>query len=382
MMRTPAKLIVLSFALLLLAGARQSGEEPALKDIFSGYFHMGAALGPSVLREKLPEAQRVVEKHFSSITPENDMKWERIHPQANRYNFTLPDYLVDLGEKQQMFVVGHTLVWHNQTPAWVFHDEQGNLVSRDTLLARMSDHIFTVMTRYRGKVHGYDVVNEAITDQGGLRESLWHKIIGDDYIEHAFRFAHEADPKAELYYNDFSLASPSKREGCIQLVKNLQSKGIHIDGVGMQGHYDMSYPDLNELEKSIVGFSELGVKVMITELDISVLPWPDLPDGAEVTGRFTYRPELDPYKEEFPDSAQQELALRYADIFRIFVKHSDKISRITFWGVNDGTSWKNNFPVRGRTDFPLLFDRNYQCKPAFHAVCATALNPVPLSRGR
>jgi len=350
----------------------ENGEEPALKEVFSGYFHMGAALGPSVLRQRVPEAALVVEKHFSSITPENDMKWERIHPQPGKYNFSLPDFLVDLGEKKQMFVVGHTLVWHNQTPDWVFHDEQGNLVSRDTLLARMRDHIFTVMTRYRGKVHGYDVVNEALTDQGGLRESLWHKIIGEDYIEHAFRFAHEADPEAELYYNDFSLANPSKREGCIQLVKSLQSRGIHIDGVGMQGHYDMSDPDVKELEKSIVSYSELGVKVMITELDISVLPWPELAPGAEVKGRFNYRPELDPYKENFPDSAQEEQAERYADIFRVFVKHADKISRVTFWGVNDGTSWKNNFPVRGRTDFPLLFDRHYLCKPAFHAVIATA----------
>ncbi len=370
-------MIAISLSVFLLASSMESGEEPALKEVFSEYFHMGAALGPSVLRQEVPEATLVVEKHFSSITPENDMKWERIHPQPGKYNFSLPDYLVNLGEKKQMFVVGHTLVWHNQTPAWVFHDEQGNLVSRDTLLARMREHIFTVMTRYQGKVHGYDVVNEAITDQGGLRESLWYKIIGDDYIEHAFRFAHEADPEAELYYNDFSLASPSKREGCIQLVKSLQSKGIHIDGVGMQGHYDMSYPDLKELEKSIVAYSELGVKVMITELDISVLPWPELAPGAEVTSRFKYRPELDPYKEDFPNSAQEELAGRYADMFRVFVKHADKSSRFTFWGVNDGTSWKNNFPVRGRTDFPLLFDRNYLCKPAFHAVIATAINQSP-----
>ena len=343
-----------------------------MKEVFSEYFHMGAALGPSVLEGKSPEATLVVEKHFSSITPENDMKWERIHPQAESYNFTRADQLVDLGEKKQMFVVGHTLVWHMQTPAWVFHDEEGNLVSRDTLLARLRDHIFTVMTRYRGKIHGYDVVNEAITDEGRLRESLWYKIIGEDYIEHAFRFAREADPDAELYYNDFSLASPAKREGCIQLVKTLQSKGIQVDGVGMQGHYDMSYPRMKELEKSIVAYSDLGVNVMITELDISVLPWPDLPEGAEVTSRFKYRPELDPYKEDFPKSAQEELAGRYADIFRVFVKHADKISRITFWGVNDGTSWKNNFPVRGRTDFPLLFDRDYQFKPAFWSVIATS----------
>jgi endo-1,4-beta-xylanase len=358
-----------------LAGSSipSSGQEQVLKEVFSEYFYIGGALGYAVLQREVPEAKELVEKHFNTITAENGMKWERIHPKPGVYNFTVGDKLVELGEKHGMFVVGHCLVWHNQTPAWVFRDNEGKPVSRDTLLARMKDHIYTVMGRYRGKVHGYDVVNEALTDHGELRESPWYKIIGPDYIEHAFRFAREADPDAELYYNDFSLANKEKREGTIRLVRELQSRGIRVDGIGMQGHYNLTDPGTGELEKSIVAFSELGVKVHITELDVSVLPWPELAPGAEVTGRFDYRPELDPYKEGFPDSAQEELARRYADLFRIFVKHSDKISRVTFWGVCDGTSWKNNFPVRGRTDFPLLFDRNYQCKPAFRAVTATAL---------
>lgn len=363
-------LIPVILAISLLSQAAKGQEEPALKDIFETHFHMGTALGPSVLSRPVPEAMGVVEKHFSTITAENDMKWERIHPEPGRYDFRTADRLVELGEKNNMFVVGHTLIWHNQTPDWVFHDEAGNLVSRDTLLVRMKDHIFTIMRRYKGRIHGYDVVNEAITDQGKLRKSLWYQIIGADYMEHAFSFAHEADPEAELYYNDFSLASPAKREGTLHMVRKLQSKGIAIHGIGMQGHYDMKYPSIMEMEKSIVAYSDLGLQVMITELDVSVLPWPDLTLGAEVSSRFQYRPELDPYKEDFPDKAQQQLANRYAEIFATFVKHSNKIARITFWGINDGTSWKNNFPVRGRTDFPLLFDRAYRPKPAFYSVVA------------
>lgn len=364
--------IALGLSIILLQCNQGTTQDPTLKEAFSDHFLIGAAMGTSILNQEVPEATSIVHRHFNSITAENDMKWERIHPRQGSYRFDMADRLVELGEKEGMFVVGHCLVWHNQTPDWVFQDEQGQPVSRDTLLARMKDHIFTVMGRYRGKVHGYDVVNEAVTDQGELRESPWYTIIGPDYMEHAFRFAREADPVAELYYNDYSLAGKAKRDGTVRLVKELQSKGIRVDGIGMQGHYDLTSPGTRELEESIVAFAKLGVKVHITELDVSVLPWPELAPGAEVTSRFTYRPELDPYKESLPDAVQEELARRYAGLFRVFVKHADKISRVTFWGVSDATSWKNNFPVRGRTDYPLLFDREYQCKPAFHAVIATA----------
>ncbi len=364
--------IALCLSIILLQCNQGSTQDPTLKEAFSNHFLVGAALGTPVLNQEVPEATSIVHRHFNTLTAENDMKWIRIHPRQGSYQFDMADRLVELGEKEGMFVVGHCLVWHNQTPDWVFQDEQGQPVSRDTLLARMKDHITTVMGRYRGKVHGYDVVNEAVTDQGELRESPWYTIIGPDYIEHAFRFAREADPEAELYYNDYSLAGEAKRDGTIRLVKELQSKGIRVDGIGMQGHYDLTSPGTRELEQSIVAFAELGVKVHITELDVSVLPWPELAPGAEVTSRFTYRPELDPYKDGLPDAVQEELARRYADLFRVFVKHADKVSRVTFWGVSDATSWKNNFPVRGRTDYPLLFDRDYRCKPAFYAVIATA----------
>ena len=346
--------------------------QPALKDAFQGKFMVGAALGGFRIMGFDTTAAVLVEQHFNTVTPENSMKWERIHPEPGKYRFKVADRMVEQGEKNGMHLLAHTLVWHKQTPEWVFLDQHGNLTTRDTLLMRMRDHIQTIMGRYRGKIDTWDVVNEAINDDGTLRESLWYKIIGEDYIEKAFRYAMEADPDAQLIYNDFSLANRAKRAGTIKLIKHLQQKGIRVDGVGMQAHYDLEDPALKEVEKSIIAFSQLGVQVMITELDVSVLPPPDNQPGAEVTGRFEYRPELDPYINGLPDSVQHLLAERYAGLFSIFVKHSDKISRVTFWGVDDGASWKNNDPVRGRTDYALLFDRNFQPKPAFHSVIQTS----------
>ncbi len=345
--------------------------QPTLKESFQEKFLVGAALSRARITGWDSSENTLLEQQFNTITPGNSMKWERIHPQPGKYNFKVADQFVALGEKHDLHLVAHTLIWHNQTPRWVFLDSDGNLTTRDTLLMRMQNHIHTIMGRYKGEIQSWDVVNEAINDDGTMRKSLWFQIIGEDYIEKAFQFAHEADPDAELIYNDFSLTGRTKREGTVRLVQSLQSKGIRIDAIGMQGHYDITSPQLKELEASIVSFSELGVKVMITELDVSVLPWPDLPPGAEVSSRFKYRPELDPYQDGLPDSVQIKLAERYASLFRVFVKHSDKITRVTFWGVDDGTSWKNNFPVRGRTDYALLFDREYQPKPAFDAVIQT-----------
>lgn len=363
---------VIALLLLIFTFSHKATGQASLKETFQRQFVVGAALSGGVIMGKAPATLALVMQQFNTLTPENDMKWERIHPHPGEYNFQVADRFVALGEEQQMQLVAHTLIWHNQTPRWVFLDSQGNLTSRDTLLARMHDHIHTLMGRYKGRIHSWDVVNEAINDDGSLRESLWYRIIGEDYIEKAFQYAREADPDATLIYNDFSLANRSKREGVVRLVQSLRAKGVSIDAVGMQGHYDMKSPRPEELEASIVAFAELGVEVMVTELDVSVLPWPDLPPGAEVRNRFKYRPELDPFKEGLPEPEQQALAERYADLFTVFVKHADKISRVTFWGVDDGTSWKNNFPVRGRTDYALLFDRELQPKPAFHAVLKTS----------
>ena len=376
----PVKLTAILAAILLSAGAcsREQAQETVLKDAFEGQFYMGAAMNPFQFSGRDTLSVRLVKEHFNSITPENSMKWERIHPEPGKYNFGPADQFVEFGEENGMHMVGHTLVWHSQVPDWVFRDEEGNLVSRDTLLQRMRDHIHRVVGRYRGKIDCWDVVNEAVTDDGAMRNSLWHRIIGEDFIEKAFTFAREADPDAMLIYNDYSLANPAKRDGVVRLVRNLQSAGVQVDGIGMQGHYHLVGPDTGDVEASIEAFAGLGVQVMITELDISVLPRPSRRfGGADVNRRFEVREALDPYSEELPDSVQTALAERYRSLFRIFSEHSEVIHRVTFWGVHDGTSWKNNWPVRGRTDYPLLFDRQGDPKPAFDAVMKLASGRNP-----
>jgi endo-1,4-beta-xylanase len=291
-----------------------------------------------------------------------------VHPKPGEFDFTMADRYVQFGLENHMFIVGHTLIWHNQIPDWVFQDDKGNPVDRDTLLKRMHDHIFTVVGRYKGKIGGWDVVNEALDDDGTLRQSKWEKIIGDDYILKAYQFAHEADPKAQLYYNEYSTENAPKRRGAIALIKKLQAAGIPIAGVGLQGHYKMDWPKPAVLDKTIKAFSKLDVKVMITELDMDVLPPATHSQAAEVSMNVALQAKLNPYTNGLPDSVQQALAKRYADLFDVFVKNSSSISRVTFWGVTDADSWLNTWPVKGRTAHPLLFDRNCQPKPAFDAV--------------
>lgn len=366
----PARVLFLAYLILIATCAARS-EDPALKNVFKDHFLIGTALNYDQIMGQEPPAVELVQKHFNSITPENILKWEWVHPEPQRYHFTPVDSLVAFGERHNMFIVGHTLVWHNQTPAWVFEDNAGRPVDRETLLARMKAHILTVVGRYKGRIHGWDVVNEAVTDDGQWRTSDWHRIIGDDYVQKAFEWAHQTDPGAELYYNDFNMWQKGKRETVIRQVRELQSKGIRIDGIGLQGHWGLDWPPLDELEASITAYAALGVKVMITELDLNILPNPDAFAGADITQRFENRRKFDPYPEGLPDSMQTRLARRYAAFFRILNKHHDKISRVTFWGVHDGQSWQNNWPIRGRTAYPLLFDRNYQPKPAFYTVIKT-----------
>jgi endo-1,4-beta-xylanase len=346
--------------------------QPALRVAFKNDFLIGVALNESQFTGGNTNAEALVREQFSSISPENALKWESLHPQPDRYDFSAADRYVEFGRKNGMFIVGHTLVWHSQTPKWVFQDDRGNPVDRATLLLRMSNHISTVVGRYRGKIGGWDVVNEALNDAGTLRDSPWRKIIGDDYLLKAFQFAHAADPQAELYYNDFSLENAPKRKGAVALIKKLQAQGVPITAVGLQGHYKMDWPSPAQVEETIAAFSALGVKVAITELDMNLLPSPTKSQAAEVSMNFALRAELNPYTNGLPDAVQQQLAKRYADLFAVFVKHHDAVSRVTFWGVTDGDSWLNNWPVKGRTAYPLLFNRDGQPKRAFNAVIQTA----------
>jgi len=345
--------------------------QPALKDIFKKDFLIGAALNQNQFSERDQRGLPIITRHFNSITPENVLKWESVHPQPDTYNFAAPDAYVAFGEKYKMFIIGHTLVWHNQTPRWVFQDDKGNTVDRNTLLNRLRDHIRTVVGRYKGRIKGWDVVNEALNEDGTMRQSPWLKIIGEDYLVKAFEFAHEADPHAQLYYNDYSLENEPKRRGAIELIKQLKSRGVSIDAVGLQGHDKLDWPTVEQQDQTIAEFASLGIKVNITELDIDVLPRANRNQTADVNANAEMRADLNPYANGLPDSVQQALAGRYAELFRVFVKHRDVIDRVTFWGVTDGDSWLNNWPVRGRTSYPLLFDRAGQPKAAFDAVVQT-----------
>lgn len=350
----------------------QAAEPPALKEVFDGLFRVGAALNADQIHGRIPSDTALVVRHFNTVTAENAMKWERIHPQPEEYTFETADAFVEFGQKNKMFVVGHTLVWHNQTPRWVFEDAEGKPAGRQLLLRRMKEHIETVVGRYKGRVHGWDVVNEAIEANGTMRRSRWMEIIGPDYLARAFEFAHAADPEAELYYNDYDMWKAEKRQAVVSLVNDLRARGLRIDGVGMQGHRGLDYPPLEEAEKSIETFASLGLKVMITELDVTVLPPASRHRGADITQNYELRKELNPWPDGLPEEMQEKLAKRYAEFFGLFCKHADQISRVTFWNVHDGNSWRNNWPVRGRTDYPLLFDRQGQPKPAFYAVVKTA----------
>ncbi len=352
--------------------------QPSLKDAFKNHFRIGAALNPGHFTETDTIGSTLAKKHFNTITPENHMKWEMIHPRpdagAAGYDFTNADRYVEFGEKNGMFIIGHCLVWHSQTPRWVFQDADGKPLDRTALLARMREHISTVVGRYKGRVHGWDVVNEALNEDGTLRQSQWLKIIGEDYIARAFEYAHEADPKAELYYNDYNLEYEAKRNGAIELVKKLQQQGIKITAIGTQNHNKLDRPSAQQLDDTLKAFKELGVKIVVTELDVDVLPDVTRQPTADVSARAKATAESNPYTAGLPGEMQNALAKRYAEIFAVLLKHKDAVTRVTFWGVTDRESWLNNFPAFGRTNYPLLFDREGKPKPAFNAVIGEATN--------
>jgi len=362
------ELLSLVIIIFSLGASANLPAQAKLKDAFKDYFLIGASLNRAQIFQKDARGARLVKEQFNTVSPENILKWAEVHPAPNRYNFEAADRYVAFGEKNGMFIIGHTLVWHNQTPRWVFQDKKGNPVSRDELLTRMRAHIQALLSRYRGKIKGWDVVNEALNDDGSLRQTPWLKIIGEDYIAKAFEYAHEADPAAELYYNDYSLENEPKRRGAIALIKKLQALGVPINAVGSQGHDNLIFPTVEQQEATITEFAALGIKVNITELDVSVLPDPEGFSGAEVTLNYEAKERLNPYKNALPAEIQKKLADRYAELFAVYLKHHQDIARITFWNVTDEESWLNNFPVRGRTNYPLLFDRQGKPKLAFDAV--------------
>lgn len=374
MIKTAKKLTTLFVLMLLIVSCsnkisnknNQVEVKALLSDNYKDNFYIGAAINEDQILEKDKRSISIVKKQFNTISPENSLKWMFLQPQPHVFNFDIADKYVDFGVKNNMHIVGHTLVWHSQLA-----DFMNDVKERSVMANYMKNHINTVVTRYKGKIATWDVVNEALNEDGTLRESVFLNVLGAEYIVDAFKLAEKADPSAELAYNDYNLCATKKREGAVRLVKQLQKSGAKINGVGIQAHWKLNTPTLEDIEKSILAFSDLGVKVMFTELDVSVLPNPWELVGAGVEQNFEQfegDPKMNPYPKKLPDSVQVQLAKRYEDIFKLFLKHQDKISRVTFWGVTDKSSWLNNWPIKGRMNYPLLFNRNYQFKKAYQSV--------------
>jgi endo-1,4-beta-xylanase len=353
---------LLTAALLAIAVNAESAETPiALKDALKNAFMIGVALNQRQFTEQDTNGAALVNLQFNAISPENVMKWESIHPRhgTNGYNFDAADRYVEFGEKNGMFIVGHTLIWHGQTPRWVFQGEGTNAITREALLERMRDHIHTVVGRYKGRVKAWDVVNEGLSEDGSLRKSQWQRIIGDDYIAKAFQYAYEADPKAELRYNDYSIENERKRAGVIALVKKLQAEKVSIGGLGSQTHANLTWPSADLLDSALTAFAELGIPISITELDVNGAQGGQRSQSAEVSQNAQSSAG------SLVDAANQKLAEQYASLFRVFLKHRKNIKLVTFWGLTDRDSWR-------RAGKPLLFDGEWRPKPAFDAVIAEA----------
>ena len=372
------KIIFPLFAIIILActGPQNTQETVYLKDALKDKFHIGAALNLDQIYERDSLSTTIVKKHFNSIVAENCMKSMFLQPKEGEFFFDEADKFVDFGEKNNMFIIGHCLVWHSQAPAWFFTDDKGQDVSREVLIERMRQHITTVVSRYKGRIHGWDVVNEAILENGSLRKSKLYEIIGEDFIPLAFGFAHAADPDAELYYNDYNEWYPEKIQAVTNMIKTIKDKGLRIDAIGMQAHMGLSYPSLEEYQAAIDAYAAAGVKVMVTEFDMSALPLTRRNVGANIADTDAYRQEMNPYTQGLPDSVAQAWTQRMEDFFTLFLNNSDKLSRVTTWGVSDGDSWKNNFPMPGRTDYALLFDRRHQAKPIVDVIIRKAQNTV------
>jgi endo-1,4-beta-xylanase len=369
------KISLFIFALLMVSAScskklndnsNEQESQISLSDAYKNNFFIGAAISEDQILEKDNRSLSIVRNQYNTITPENAMKWMFLQPSPNKFEFELADKYVEFGLNNKMHIVGHTLVWHSQLADFM------NEVTDKTIMSNyVNNHINTIVKRYEGKIDTWDVVNEALNEDGTLRESIFLKTLGENYIIDAFKLAEKVDPDAELAYNDYNLCSPKKREGAIRLIKNLQKENAKINAVGIQAHWQLNTPSIDEIEKSIIAFEDLGVKVMFTELDISVLPNPWEVVGAGVEQNFDQfigDPKMNPYPEILPDYMLQKQAKRYEDIFKLFLKHEDKISRVTFWGVTDKTSWLNDWPIKGRTNYPLLFDRSYQSKEAYQSI--------------
>ncbi|MDT0690390.1 endo-1,4-beta-xylanase [Salegentibacter sp. F188] len=336
--------------------AEEQEQELGLKDYYSDYFPVGVAVAPNSFEGKSKE---LILQHYNSITPENVMKMGEIHPEQDRYNWEAADKMADFARENDMKMRGHALVWHQQTGDWIFEAEDGGQVSKEELLKRMKNHIDTVVSRYKGTIYAWDVVNEAISDdpEEFLRKSEWFEILGEEFIIKAFEYAHEADPEAKLFYNDYNAIIPEKRDRIYKLLKMLVDRDVPIDGVGIQGHWSIFDPSEEDLRKAMDMYSSLGLDVQITELDVSIYPW-------EKEQRERRPDESD----EFTAELQQKQVDKYKMFFEVFRDYKEVMTGLTFWNISDAYSWLDYYPVEGRKNYPLLFDEDYEPKAAYYEV--------------
>lgn len=350
---------------LVCVAMAQAAEAQTLREAAKGRFLIGAAIMSRALDD--PATAALLATQFSTITSENELKPMHIHPQPGTFNFAAGDRMVAFAQQHKLAMIGHTLCWHGAAPPWLFADAEGKPLPREQGLANLKEHIQTVVAHFRGKIKGWDVVNEALGDGAEeLRDTPARRSIGDDFVLKAFEFAHAADANVELYYNDFSIERPGKREKAVRLIRQIKAAGLRIDAIGIQGHWNLGSPDLKMVEEAIEAFAAEGVRVNITELDLDVLPRKSKQTGADVSA--IEAEGLDPYKNGCPPEILRQQAERYAGLFRVFLKHRAAMDRVTFWCIHDGNSWLNNYPVRGRINHPLLWDRQLKPKPAFEAV--------------
>jgi len=361
------KIFSIAFTVCVVHHYAMSQTTPSLKETFKNDFLIGAAMNAQQIEERDAVSDSLIKKQFNAATPENVMKAEIIHTAWNTYNFDLADKLVAYAAKNNINVNAHTLIWHSQLSRFMY-----GMKDADSVKQYFENHITTVAKHYDGKVYSWDVVNEALNEDGTLRKSIFLDKLGDNYIVEAFRLAQKASPHSKLYYNDYNIEQPKKRAGAIAIIKKIQAAGVRIDGVGIQGHWRADNVPFADIEESIKEFSALGIEVMFTELDLGVLknPWDN--NTADVSATAKNDASMNPYANGLPDSIAQIQSKAYADLFKLFLKYKKTVTRITFWGVNDGQSWLNGWPIPGRTNYPLLFDRNFKPKPAFYSVIKTA----------
>lgn len=366
------------FSALAVAACQFSYAQSTLKDAFKNDFLMGVAVSHSFIENNDTKCLNLISEQFNAVSPEDVLKPENIHPAPNVWNFTKGDEYCKFAKDNGLKALGHTLMWHNQTPDFFWLNADGSVKSDAEMRANLVEYIEKTVTHFKGKVYAWDVVNEIVSEEGGYRSDKgWEKYYRgnkDELVALAFSTAQRCDPNAELYYNDYNMWRQTKVDGVVHIVKMLKERGIRIDGVGIQGHWGLNYPDVENIEKTIDRLHALGVKVMITELDVDMLPFSK---EGQMTGKAMYDPALqreefmrwlNPYAKGLPEDVDQQIADRYEQLMRVIYSKRDKISRVTIWGLHDGVSWKNNYPIPNRTNYPLLFGRNLEKKKAFYQV--------------